>query len=177
MHDQVAHVVAGVKTTPLNFVPSLAMSGFSFDKLAARASDTRVTCDPPSLIAALRSWVDVHTQPGKAYLGEVVVHGEDIRRVVGVPPVITRESHLSDRGRATTAAPADRSAGKKARRRDCGCRPPTSSGRPDPDPRRRARWCCWSWRFPAGASRPSSSRARVSISLLPVCSYPGVARG
>jgi uncharacterized protein (TIGR03083 family) len=36
VHGQVAHIVAGAKTTPLTFGPSMAISGFSFDKLAAR---------------------------------------------------------------------------------------------------------------------------------------------
>ena len=37
VHDLVAHVVAGAKTTPVTFVPGMIVSGFSFDRPAAFA--------------------------------------------------------------------------------------------------------------------------------------------
>jgi uncharacterized protein (TIGR03083 family) len=84
--DQVAHIVAGAKTTPLTFGPSLAVSGFSFDKLAARGIRQLADETPNALTEALRSRIDAKTLPGPAYLGEVVVHSEDVRRAVGASP-------------------------------------------------------------------------------------------
>jgi uncharacterized protein (TIGR03083 family) len=42
----------------------------------------------------LRDRIDTKTLPGSAYLGEVVVHGEDIRRAVGAPPGDHPAAHL-----------------------------------------------------------------------------------
>ena len=94
VHDLVVHVVAGAKTTPLNFGPAMIASGFSFDRLAARGIRQGGDASPAELIAALRSRVEARTQPGKAYLGEVVVHGEDIRRAVGAPAGDHPAAHL-----------------------------------------------------------------------------------
>ena len=49
VRDLVAHVVAGAETTPLNFGPSMIVSGFSFDRLAyVLASDSMPTRRRPS---------------------------------------------------------------------------------------------------------------------------------
>jgi len=94
VHDQVAHVVAGAETTPLTFAPGMIVSGFSFDKLAARGIRQRRDASPEELIAALRDRIHAKTLPGSAYLGEVVVHGEDVRRAVGAPPGDHPQAHL-----------------------------------------------------------------------------------
>jgi uncharacterized protein (TIGR03083 family) len=95
VHDLVAHVVAGAETTPLTFGPGMIVSGFSFDKLAARGIRQRRDASTKELIAGLRDRTDAKTLPGSAYLGEVVVHGEDIRRAVGAPPGDHPEAHLT----------------------------------------------------------------------------------
>ena len=94
VHDQVAHVVAGAKTTPLTFAPGMVVSGFSFDRLAARGIRQEGDASHAELIAALRARVGAKTLPGAAYLGEVVVHGEDIRRAVGALPGEHPAAHL-----------------------------------------------------------------------------------
>ena len=94
VRDLVAHIVAGAKTTPLTFGPSLAVSGFSFDKLAARGIRQQHDKSPTELISALRSRVHAKTLPGSAYLGEALVHGEDVRRAVGAPPGDHPADHL-----------------------------------------------------------------------------------
>jgi uncharacterized protein (TIGR03083 family) len=86
VRDQVAHILAGAKTTPLTFGPSLARSGFSFDKLGARGIRQQGKASPKELTDGLRARISAKTVPGLAYLGEVFVHGEDIRRGVGAPP-------------------------------------------------------------------------------------------
>ena len=94
VHDLIAHVVAGAQTTPLNFGPGLIASGFSFDRLAARGIRQQGNANPTQLIAALRARIDAKTQPGKAYLGEIVVHSEDLRRAVGAPAGDHPAAHL-----------------------------------------------------------------------------------
>jgi uncharacterized protein (TIGR03083 family) len=94
VRDQVAHIVAGAKTTPLTFGPSLAISGFSFDKLGARGIRQQGDASPAELIAALNTRVHAKTVPGVAYLGEVLVHGEDIRQGIGAAPGDHPVAHL-----------------------------------------------------------------------------------
>ena len=45
-----------------------------------RGIEQRRDATPKELIEALRSRINAKTVPGSAYLGEIVVHGEDIRR-------------------------------------------------------------------------------------------------
>ena len=94
VHDLVAHVVAGAKTTPLTFGPAMVAAGFSFDRLAVRGIRQIGDASPSELTSALRARIDAKTQPGKAYLGEIVVHTEDIRRAVGAPPADHPGPHL-----------------------------------------------------------------------------------
>jgi len=94
VRDQLAHILAGAKTTPVNFLPSLAISGFSFDKLGERGIRQQGTATPAQLTAELRTRIGSKTAPGKAYLGEVLVHGEDIRRSVGAKPGEHPVDHL-----------------------------------------------------------------------------------
>jgi uncharacterized protein (TIGR03083 family) len=94
VRDLLAHIVAGAKTTPLTFGPSLAISGFSFDRLGERGIRQQGSATPAQLTAQLRTRVDAKTVPGKAYLTEVLVHGEDIRRSVGAEPGDHPVDHL-----------------------------------------------------------------------------------
>jgi uncharacterized protein (TIGR03083 family) len=92
--DQVAHIVAGAQTTPLTFGPSLLISGFSFDKLSARGIRQRAGQSRTELIDALKDRVNAKTVPGAAYLGEILVHSEDVREAVGAGPAERPEAHL-----------------------------------------------------------------------------------
>jgi uncharacterized protein (TIGR03083 family) len=94
VRDQVAHIVAGAKTTPLTFGPSMVISGFSFDRLGARGIRQAGNASPAELTAALRARIHAKTRPGLAYLGEILVHGEDVRRAVGAPPADHPAEHL-----------------------------------------------------------------------------------
>jgi uncharacterized protein (TIGR03083 family) len=94
VRDLLAHIVAGAKTTPLTFGPSLAISGFSFDRLGERGIRQAGSATPAQLTAELRTRIDAKTVPGKAYLTEVFVHGEDLRRSVGAEPGTHPVDHL-----------------------------------------------------------------------------------
>jgi uncharacterized protein (TIGR03083 family) len=86
VRDVLAHITAGAQTTPLNFAPGMAVSGFSFARLGARQIKATAAASPAELMAVLRTRVDARTLPGNAYLTEVLVHGEDMRWGVGTGP-------------------------------------------------------------------------------------------
>ncbi|HEX4491919.1 MAG TPA: maleylpyruvate isomerase family mycothiol-dependent enzyme [Acidimicrobiia bacterium] len=83
----VGHLVAAANITAPHFFGGLAKNGFSFDKFVdgdlrpfAAGTPTDVKQRFDSIITSTR------TPPGPKYvaLGEVMVHGEDIRRAFGV---------------------------------------------------------------------------------------------
>ncbi len=87
VRDVVAHLVATSRMTPPAFVGKLARSGFRFndmsrgeiERISAGASDAQ-------LVAALAERVDARTAPpgpATTWLGETIVHGEDIFRALG----------------------------------------------------------------------------------------------
>lgn len=87
VHDVVAHLVDDAKTTPVRFVAQLAAAFGSFDRLNARGLSRERFEDPAETVAALRLVADRSTgAPGapETRLVEQVVHGEDIRRPLGI---------------------------------------------------------------------------------------------
>ncbi len=98
VHDVLAHLVAAAKMTPLRFVPGLAGAGFDFhrymDKLVAieRAGGPEATL---ATFRAVRLRTSSPPAPPSTWLGEAFVHGEDIRRPLGIAhsyplPQVTR---------------------------------------------------------------------------------------
>ena len=85
VRDTVAHIVAGAKNNPGKFLVGLIASGFSFDKFIAKGLAKEKDQTPAQLIAALSGLVARKTQPGKLMLGEIITHGEDVRRALGKP--------------------------------------------------------------------------------------------
>lgn len=98
VHDVLAHLVAAARMTPPRFFPGLAGAGFDFhrfmDKLIAREG----AGGPEATLAAFRE-VRLRTSsppaPPTTWLGEAFVHGEDIRRPLGIAhsyplPQVTR---------------------------------------------------------------------------------------
>jgi len=81
------HLVASAEQTPLNFYKEFAQAGFSFDKFAVRGANNFATQGPSELVRRMliRTTTTNHPPaPIMAMLGEVVVHGEDIRRPLGL---------------------------------------------------------------------------------------------
>ncbi len=91
VRDVVAHVVFPSTTSKLRVIVPFAKAGFNFDKMTNDVvrADTR---SGPELAAALRkSAAHRFTPPGfgfEAPLTDVVVHGRDIGRAVGMPAAI-----------------------------------------------------------------------------------------
>jgi uncharacterized protein (TIGR03083 family) len=87
VRDVVAHLVATAQMTPPTFVVKLAASGFRFPAMAA-ADIRRLTAgagnaDLVSLYGSLVGSRKAPPGPATSWLGETIVHGEDIFRAVG----------------------------------------------------------------------------------------------
>jgi uncharacterized protein (TIGR03083 family) len=87
VHDVLAHLVSAAKMTPPKFAVKFAGAGFNFDKFAGRQVAAEGAGGPDATLAAFRS-VQGRTSappgPKDTWLGEAVVHGEDIRRPLGI---------------------------------------------------------------------------------------------
>jgi uncharacterized protein (TIGR03083 family) len=87
----VAHIVATASMTPPRFLAKMAGSGFQFSTMTNREIDRlTATHTDAKLLQALRDRVDARTAPPgptPSWLGETIVHGEDIfRALVGYRP-------------------------------------------------------------------------------------------
>jgi len=80
------HILAGAERTPAGFVVSLASHGFRFDTMMDREARAE-TLSPTEIIERLRARTGTTNRPPApvmTMLGEVVVHGDDIRRPLGL---------------------------------------------------------------------------------------------
>lgn len=87
VRDVVAHMVATAYMTPPKFFVKLAGSGFRFHSMTAKEI-RRLTGahDSAGLLALYRSRIDSRTAPpgpAPTWLGETIVHGEDVFRALG----------------------------------------------------------------------------------------------
>jgi uncharacterized protein (TIGR03083 family) len=99
VRDIVAHLSATASLNPGTFFVNMAKSGFNFDKFANgqiakhRGSDAGATLNE---FRSLRDSTSAPPGPKLSWLGEVVVHGEDIRRPLGIthtyPPDAVRRA-------------------------------------------------------------------------------------
>jgi uncharacterized protein (TIGR03083 family) len=87
VHDVVAHLVHTARTTRLGFVAGLARAGFDFDRQNARGVERERRATPRETLEQLRrvaSRTSTPPAPLDSRLVEEVVHGEDIRRPLGI---------------------------------------------------------------------------------------------
>ncbi|GAB3533535.1 maleylpyruvate isomerase family mycothiol-dependent enzyme [Arthrobacter tecti] len=87
VHDVVAHLVATAKTTPWIFIKHFAAAGFDFDKANANeVADERKGSQAETLAAfrAVQFRTSSPPAPKDTRLVEAFVHGEDIRRPLGI---------------------------------------------------------------------------------------------
>lgn len=90
IHDVLAHLLSAAKMTPPKFVAKFAGAGFNFNRFAAREVAAEGTGGPAATLAAFRAAHDRTTSPPgpkETWLGEAFVHGEDIRRPLGISHV------------------------------------------------------------------------------------------
>jgi uncharacterized protein (TIGR03083 family) len=82
-----AHVLAGAEQTPGHFLGGMVSTGFRFSALMERDARSRDQLSAGQIADRLRQRTTTTNRPPApvlAMLGEVVVHGEDIRRPAGV---------------------------------------------------------------------------------------------
>ncbi|KLU09409.1 maleylpyruvate isomerase family mycothiol-dependent enzyme [Kocuria sp. SM24M-10] len=87
VHDVLAHLVDDARTTRLGFLCRLAAAGFDFDRCNARGIARERRADPRATLAAFRAVSGRTTSapaPPATRLIEAIVHGEDIRRPLGI---------------------------------------------------------------------------------------------
>jgi uncharacterized protein (TIGR03083 family) len=87
VRDVLGHMTATARMTPARFFTSLAAAGFNFDAMTAKDVKRETAGTPADGLAAFRSLAGASTKPpgpAEAFLGEAVIHGEDIRRPLGI---------------------------------------------------------------------------------------------
>ena len=87
VQNTAGHVLAAAEQTPLNFYKEMISAGFRFNVFADRAARRLAAIGPDQLVSRLRARTTTTNHPPApvmAMLGEIVVHGEDIRRPLGL---------------------------------------------------------------------------------------------
>jgi uncharacterized protein (TIGR03083 family) len=82
-----AHLLSSAEQTPGHFIGGMLTSGFSFNRMMQRDIDARADLSPQQIADRLRQRTTTTNKPPAptaAMLGEVVVHGEDLRRPLGL---------------------------------------------------------------------------------------------
>ena len=87
VQDVAGHLVSSAEQTPPNFLKELALAGFDFDKFVNRDAKRIAATGTSELVRRLQARTTTTNHPpgpASAMLGEIVVHGEDIRRPLGL---------------------------------------------------------------------------------------------
>jgi uncharacterized protein (TIGR03083 family) len=87
VRDTAGHVLAAAEQTPLNFYKELISAGFRFNVFTDRAAKEVGGIGPDELVRRLEARTTTTNHPPApvmAMLGEIIVHGEDIRRPLGL---------------------------------------------------------------------------------------------
>jgi uncharacterized protein (TIGR03083 family) len=90
-----AHLLASAEQTPGHFIGGMVTSGFRFGALMNRDIKARAGLTPQQIADRLRQRTTTTNKPPAptvAMLGEVVVHGEDLRRPLGLTGQIEKEA-------------------------------------------------------------------------------------
>jgi uncharacterized protein (TIGR03083 family) len=87
VQETTGHLVAAAEQTPLNFYKELIQAGFRFNVFTERGATRLSAVGPDELVRRLEARTTTTNHPPApvmAMLGEIVVHGEDIRRPLGL---------------------------------------------------------------------------------------------
>src|SRR3954467_245829 len=87
VHQLLAHMVATAEMTSLRFFGKFAGSGFNFAKMSAKDVEEHSTGGPPATLSNMREAQNRTTSPPgpvDSWLGETLIHSEDIRRPLGI---------------------------------------------------------------------------------------------
>jgi uncharacterized protein (TIGR03083 family) len=92
------HMMIAGEQSPGKFAKGLIGSGFRFDDMTKRDVGRAGQLSPSEIVARIRARTTTTNKPpapAVAMLGEVVVHGNDVRQPLGVPDDTTMESKLA----------------------------------------------------------------------------------
>jgi uncharacterized protein (TIGR03083 family) len=95
VQETAGHILAAAEQTPANFYKELISARFRFDVFTTRAARRLGALGPSVLIERLRARTTTTNHPPApvmAMLGEIVVHGADIRRPLGLSHVTPEEA-------------------------------------------------------------------------------------
>jgi uncharacterized protein (TIGR03083 family) len=87
VRDVLGHMTATARMTPARFLTEMAGSGFRFNAMNAKNVRRETAGTPAQGLAEFRGLESRTTSPPGptvAMLGEAIIHGEDIRRPVGI---------------------------------------------------------------------------------------------
>src|SRR5258707_229507 len=87
VREVLAHMTAAAVQTPPKFFAKMLAAGLRFQKMAARDVDRNLGAGPKETLARFKAHInDTTAPPGPVitWLGETIVHGEDIRRPLGI---------------------------------------------------------------------------------------------
>lgn len=87
VRDVLGHMTATARMTPARFFTSMAAAGFSFNRMTDKEIQRETAGSTADGLAAFRSVAGRTTHPpgpGETWLGEAIVHSEDIRRPLGL---------------------------------------------------------------------------------------------
>jgi uncharacterized protein (TIGR03083 family) len=87
VRDVLAHMTATARMTPPQFVGKLAIAGFSFPKMTSKDIAAEKGDSPAETLARFTAVVNLSNHPPgptDTWLGEVIVHSEDIRRALAI---------------------------------------------------------------------------------------------
>jgi uncharacterized protein (TIGR03083 family) len=90
-----AHILAGAEQTTGHFLGGMATSGFRFNAFMERDARSRAELSRDQIVDRLRQRTTTTNHPPApvmAMLGEIVVHGEDIRRPLGLPGTVADDA-------------------------------------------------------------------------------------
>jgi uncharacterized protein (TIGR03083 family) len=127
VRDVLGHMTATARMTPPKFFASMIGSGFRFNAMAAKGIAQETNGAPGDTLARFREQVSATTHPPgpvDSWLGETIVHGEDIRRPLGITHTYPTEAltRLADfyRGSNVLIGGKKRVAGLTLRATDTG---------------------------------------------------------
>ena len=88
MQDAAGHILVGAEQTPTRFIKGMAANLFRFNTMVDRDARRVGALAPAEIVERLRSRTSTTNRPPApvvTMLGEITVHGEDIRRALGLP--------------------------------------------------------------------------------------------
>lgn len=87
VREVLAHLTAGASLNPARWMAGVIRCRFDFDRQVATRVAEHMGADPAETLARFRQVITGTTKPPLpivAMLGEIIVHGEDIRRPLGI---------------------------------------------------------------------------------------------